>query len=245
VQKHKGDGAAVLVAGLLMAVLLLSLVQGAPTGASLTNISTSQKSAVSPQSGNHSKGSIHTIGLTAEQQDMKWKAYVGNISSTFVLDDANDYSIYQWTVNSFSGQVYLSRGAIDWSAVSCATIANKQAEDTAVGHTSTSEDSVNSTFVTQGHKGFSVGTIPINANQCFATATWANDTMQTASATTPFTELLLWDSTNTRMVYTTFVENNAAGYRTNPYDFQAIVPDDAVPANAAMTYYFYLELATT
>jgi len=193
---------------------IMSYTYGAPTGATLTNVSTTQKNASDPDWGNHSKGAIHIIRLTAEQQNIKWKAYVGNVSSTFVLDDEDDYSIYQWTISDFTGQVYITRdGSVTWGTVDCANVTNKEAEDTAIDHTSTSEDSVNSTFTSTSHRDFTVASNPITDGDCFSTATWANDTTQTASATTPFTEVLLWDSTGGNMIYTTFVENDVSSYR--------------------------------
>jgi len=229
---------------------IIHYTYGDATGATLTNVSTTQKGAASPDWNNGTKGAIHIVRLTAEQQDNKWKAYVGNVSSTFVLDDADDYSIYQWSISDFTGQVYITRdGSVTWGTVDCASVANKESEDTALGHTSTSEDSVNSTFVSTSHKDFTIGTNQINDGDCFSTATWANDTTQTPSATTPFTEVLLWDSTGGDMIYTTFVETDASSYRADgspgtTYDFQAIVPEDADAGDPTLTYYFYLELTS-
>lgn len=236
---------------IVIAITMMSIyVAGDPTGAQLTNLSTSQKAATAPDFGNHSKGAIHTIGLAATQQDNKWKAYVGNVSSAFVLDDADDYSIFQWTITSFTGQVYITRNSsITWGNVDCATAANKEEEDTTIGQTSTAEDSVNSTFVTLGHKEFYVGAKQIVADDCYAAATNANDTAQVASATTPFTEVLLWDSDG-KMLYTTFVESDASSYRDDgtpgsTFDFQAIVPESGNAGTPAFFYYFYIELTTS
>ncbi len=224
-----------------------------PSGATMTNVSSSEKTTSSADFGNHSKGAIHTILLQAEQQDTKWKAYVGNVSSTFVLDDADGYSIYQWDISSFTGQVYITRltSAPAWADVSCASVENKSSEDIKVNHTTTAEDSVNSTFTQKAHKSFYVGgTVSIVENDCYSIATWVNDTQQTPSTTQPFTELLLWDNTNDEMIYTTFVESDRHGYKgdessiNTTYDFQAIVPDDAGSGEPAERYYFYLELTS-
>jgi hypothetical protein len=237
-----------IIATLLVMVSLsiLPFVSAQQTGATLENVSTSQKVSSDPQWANHSKGAIHTIRLTAEQQNLKWKAYVGNVSSTFVLDDENDYSIYQWTMDSFSGQVYITRNnAVSWSSVSCASAENKEAEDTSLNHNSVAADSVNRTFTSQIHRAFSVGSTSIGQDTCYSTATWQDDAAPTLTPTTPFQEVLLWDSVGSSMIYATFVENDVSSYRNDgvtTYDFQAIVPDDGQPSNPALTYYFYLEL---
>lgn len=250
--KKKNLGLIFFIAIALISFMsIISYTYGAPTGASLTNVSTTQKGAANPDWNNGTKGAIHIVRLTAEQQNIKWKAYVGNVSSTFVLDDSDDYSIYQWTITSFTGQVYITRdGSVTWGTVDCANITNKEAEDTAIDHTSTSEDSVNSTFTSTSHRDFTVASNPITDGDCFSTATWANDTTQSPSATTPFTEVLLWDSTGGDMIYTTFVENDASSYRNDTastnvtYDFQAIVPEDGDAVDPTLTYYFYLELTS-
>lgn len=228
----------VLIAG------IINFTYAQQTGAVVANVSTSQKAASNPDWGNHSKGAIHTIRLNAEQQDSKWKAYVGNVSSTFVLDDANDYSIYQWTLDSFSGQVYIARNnAIAWGSVGCASAANKVTEDTSINHLSTAADSVNRTFSQQIHNNLTVGSTFIGNNSCYSTVTWQNDANHQLNSSAPFQELLLWDGDD--MIYTVFVENDKVGYRADgtTYDFQAIVPDDGTGSNPALTYYFYLELS--
>ncbi len=239
---------AIMLLTIVVAVTVMSLfVSGDPTGAQLTNISTSTKTASNPDFGNHSKGAINTINLGATQQNSKWKAYVGNVTSSFVLDDADDYSIYQWDITSFTGEVYMTRNStITWSNIDCATSPNKELEDTVIGHTVTSEDSVNSTFTSLAHKGFYVGSKQILQDNCFSIALNINDSAQTPSATQPFTEVLLWDSDG-KMIYTTFVEQDLSGYRNDTedttFDFQAIVPA-GIPGTPSYTYYFYLELAT-
>ncbi|NTV23053.1 MAG: hypothetical protein HGA85_01595 [Nanoarchaeota archaeon] len=231
---------------LCLALLLVNEAMAQQTGATVTNSSWSTKNASTPQSRNDSRGTITTVSLNAEQQNSKWKAYVGNVSSTFVLDDSGGYSIYQWTMDSFSGQVYITRNnSISWAGVTCAGLGDKSYEDTVINHNSTRADSVNRTFVAQTHKAFTVGSTAISQNTCYSTATWKNDTAQVLSTAIPFQEVLLTDGND--MIYTTFVEDNMLGYKPESngvtYDFQAIVPDDGIGSNPLLTYFFYLELS--
>jgi len=245
---RKGLGVMLIVLAVFMSLSIVQETHAQQTGASVVNVSHTEKVTASPGSRNDSKGAIHTIRLTSEQQNTKWKAYVGNVSTTFVLDDADDYSIYRWDVTSFSGQVYITRNdSITWTTVGCASIPNKTYEDSQINHVSTAEDSVNSTFKTQIHRGFSVGTSSIAADQCYSTVLFQNDTQPTHTSGTVFEELLLWDNTTDSMIYTVFVENGQYGYRNitqnASYDFQAIVPDDATASNPPLRYYFYMELS--
>ncbi|MEM3374023.1 MAG: hypothetical protein QXE31_02260 [Candidatus Woesearchaeota archaeon] len=232
---------------LILSIILFVLGKNAlaqQTGATVTNISSSTKPIASADWNNQSKGFIHTLRLTAEQQDMKWKAYVGNVSSTFVLDDANDYSIYQWNVDSFTGQVYITRKqtAPLWSSISCATEANKISEDNSLGHISSAADSINRTFATRIHNNITIGTFTIGNNTCYATTLWQNNAPVPQTSSAPWQEIVLTDTTS--LIYAVFVENDKIGYRADgtTYDFQAIVPENATAGSSTVPYYFYLEL---
>jgi len=255
IQKKKLLGSLSIAVLIVMSLSMLSFVNAQAEGATITYLSNSSKNASIPGSRNDEKGAIHTIILDTEQQNNGWKAYVGNVSSVFVLDDADAFSIYQWSIDSFDGQVYITRNSsISWDNVECASAFNKTAEDSRLNHDSTIEDSINRSFTLTAHKSFSIGTRSVSADICFSLATNQNDTAQTASATTPFTEILLWDNSTDIMIFTTFVETDVLSYRNDTdgstsgganatYDFQAIVPDDNTLANPPVTYYFYLELS--
>lgn len=227
---------------MLAGLMLIGLTAGAPTGATVQNISHVTKGTTNPQNRTDGKGTINTVNLTSVQQNLKWKAYVGNVSSTFVLDDNADYTIYQWSITNFTGEVYVSRaGSVSWGTIVAATIANKQSEDTALDHTSSSPDSINQTFVTRIHPAFDVGTTPIVANSSYTVVTNKNDAAQVHNLNADFFEMLLHDGTN--LVYTTLVENNRPGYRTGRnYDFQMILAENATASAANVRYFFYIEL---
>ncbi len=223
--------------------LLAWSVLGEPTGTSIALVGNSTKQLDPAQNRTDLKGSITTIVMSAVQQNYKWKAYVGNISATFTLDDADDYTIYQWTLDSITGEVYATRSdtAPTWSGIGCGDAADKAAEDTALSHDSTRGDSINRTFSTATHKAFNVGPVEIDASTCYATTTYMNDTAVVLAEDAAWQEVLLHDGTN--MIYTSFVEENTYGYRNGTTnDFQMILPDDAVSTNATIPYFFYVEL---
>ncbi len=235
--------------GILLIMAMFPVVAVDPEGATVTFVSNSTKTVAAAQSRNDTKGTINTIRLNSENQNSKWKAYVGNVSSTFVLDDSDGYSIYQWQLGndySYTGQVYVTRdSSATWSGIACATRAQKATEDTRLGHNSLLADSVNKTFTSTVHKSFTVAGQSISNGTCFSAFTWVNNSAQTASQNAPFQEVVLWEGSE--VVYTTFVENGKSGYRNQSgvnerFDFQIIIPDNATIGSNEEAYYFYLEL---
>ncbi len=221
----------------------LSYVIGQPSGAQITYNVTETKTPAPADYLNTSGGTFTTLLLQSETQNLRWKAYAGNVSGVLTLDDSGDYSIYQWSLTEITGEVYASRNdSITWASVACASENQITTEDTNMNHTSSNEDSINSTFSYQIHKGFTVGTVPIAENTCRSTFTWANDTAQTPSVDAPFAEVLLHDGSN--LIYTTFIDDNTQGFNYNNYDFQMIVAEKGVGGYPNTRYYFYMELGS-
>ncbi len=211
-----------------------------PEGATLSYIGNSTKGSTTPGSRSDPGGYIHTMNLSLTQQNSKWKAYVGNVSGSLTLDDSNDNTIYDWALTTISGEVFASRSSsITWSSIGCAATANVEAEDTAIGFSASSDDTVNKTFSGTTHKSTIVAGNTISNSTCRAIATYVSDSAQASSESASFQELLLYDTSN--IVYATLLENDAVGYDgTSTYDFQMIVPDNETTANTL--YYFYAEL---
>ncbi|NTV24034.1 MAG: hypothetical protein HGA85_06730 [Nanoarchaeota archaeon] len=234
----------------VLAVILSSLfffvrlASSEPEGATVAYVSNTTKNASTPDSRTDAKGTITTINLNTLQQDIKWKAYVGNVSGTLVLRDSEDYSIYEWAAGgSPSGEVYLARNSsIDWTNIRCANQSVISIEETTLGFVSTAQDNINNTFAYNNHTSFDVGTVTIAESSCKNTATWMNDTAQTVNLNALFQEVLLMD-TSDHVVYASIINQDTASYKNDSltkYDFQAIVPD-FVSATIA-TYYFYVEI---
>ncbi len=214
---------------------------GQPSGADILTNESETKTPQAAEYLNTSGGTFTTIILSSETQNLKWKAYAGNVSGTLVLDDASDYSIYQWQLGTFTGEVYATRNdSISWGDIVCADGTDISNEETAMNHTSSSEDSISNTFSLNTHREFYVGSRKIDQSTCPSTFTWVNDTQQTPAIDAPFQEVLLHDGTN--LVYTTFIDDNTQGFNYNDYDFQMIVAERGVGSLPATDYYFYLEL---
>jgi len=216
-------------------------VSGQPAGAGVGYNLSETKPTAPAGSLNTSGGSFTTVILSAETQNIRWKAYAGNVTGVLTLDDNGEYSIYQWTLQQYTGEVYASRASsIDWTSIACATPYNVSIEETAMNHTTTNADSINSTFNLKIHKTFFVGNTPINQNTCKSTFTWANDTAQTPDITAPFQEVLIHDGTS--LIYTTCIDDGTQGFNYKNYDFQMIVAERGVGGYENTRYYFYLEL---
>ena len=222
-----------------------------------TKVNTSVNATISPG------GYIFTTSLNSLQQDARWKGYVGNVTGTLTLDDANDNTLYQWSLTSVSGEVYATRtsGNINWTGVNCTwlyegsrnySVSNRSAEVTEshILNHAAQDDHINATFSLANHTAFTVGARTIGQNQCFSVNTYYKDAAQsfTDPSTANFTEVILydaaWNVTTGNLLYETKIESNLVGYRADStYDFQMILPENGLAGFISSTpYYFYVEL---
>ena len=236
---------------ILLIVIGISYVVAVPVAPTVTLISNSTKTPGSGGIVNYTSGDastpdkaggyIYTVNLVAVSQNDRWKAYVGNVSGKLTLDDADDYTIYDWTVTtSISGEVYATRssGSITWSDINCSNLGNISLEEIAMNHTSNPNDNISATFNAQDNEEFYVGNVKIEANDCWTTNTYVND----SASVDNFEEALLHDGSN--LVYATIIEQDEAGYRNQTtYDFQMILPEKGISGwSSATAYYFFVEL---
>ncbi len=192
---------------------------------------------------NTTGGSITTVFLNATTQNIRWKAYVGNVTGKMTLDDAAGQTIYNWPVSIPSGVIHATRKSttVSWTDIQCANLTHIENENNAINQ-SLSEDNITTTFATKLHRTFYVGTTEINNNTCYSVHTYSNSTAQSSF----FDEVALYDGTNVtngNLVYSTMIENNIRGYNNQTYDFQMIIPENGLPTwSSSIAYYFYVEL---
>jgi hypothetical protein len=239
-----------IVVVITLTILMATFVAGVPSGPSITYKSASTSDRTAPTIESNSSiggGDIATILLSSQEQDDNWKAYVGNVSGTFVLEDSANYSIYEWALSTPTGEVYATRtsSAITWSNIMCANVTHVSQEEDNMGHTATfaPTDSINQTFDdnTLDHWGFYAGPKQIVADSCvYSINPWINDSAQPTADL--FEEILLYDGSN--LLYTSRIENNLIGYRNDStqYDFQMLVAENATAGASRTDYYFYVEL---
>lgn len=222
-----------------------------PQGASLSGEVLTTRANLTPGSETHPGGQIISLSMSIEQQTGNWKAYVGNVSGKYVLQNANNQSIYEWPLGTtITGEVYISRNStitFASSAIICANDTTMNTEQQFFGMTSSDSYSINNTFNETNHTAFSVGATSFDTNQCPFAALWINDTEQTAYNTSIFQEVALYDTLGQKLIYVAIINNDNTGYdnqtTSGTFDFQAIVPENS-SNQAGTTYYFYLELGS-
>lgn len=228
----------------LSTVFLIPFISAAPSGPTISYVSNSTFVGGSSNRSQDAKGTITVVTMSLNQQDYKWKAYVGNVTGGLTLDDANAKSIYDWSLSSIAGEIYATRAssAINWANVSCVTQGIIDTEQTAMGMTSALSDSINATFRYNAHRSFLIGTKNITASSCRSTATYVNDAAQTVNEAAKFQEVLLRDEVTSNFIYATLIDNDQQSYDgVSTYDFQMLVAENE-SSTTPTTYYFYAEL---
>jgi len=229
-----------LLVVLAIYLLSISFVIAVPASPSLTYVSNTTFTSSLTNRSTDVKGTITTITLSSNQQDYKWKAYVGNVTGRFVLDDAAGKSIYDWSTGAITGEVYVSRFSnVNWGSVACVNQTVIDSEQVGLGMSSSVKDNINSTFNYTNHGNFSVGTTPISG--CRSTATYINDAAQVMGPSALFQEVLLRDTLTSNLVYTAIINSSVTGYNGQSYDFQMIIGENE-SASIPTPYYFWVEL---
>lgn len=226
---------------ILILTAIVQVATAVPNGADFLYNSTETKVPAAAHYINTSGGTFTTLILYAETQNPRWKAYAGNVSGYLTLDDASNYTIYNWERTITTGEVYTSRNSsVDWTNINCSGLSMIYQEEAMLNHVTTHADSINSTFKYRKHRGFFSGTREIKNSTCPSTATWVNDTAQAISEDALFQEMLLSDGVS--LVYATLLQDKVSGFNTNKYDFQMIVAERDDDGTQATPYYFWLEL---
>jgi len=230
--------AVVLVAIMFSASVLF--VESAPQGVIVLYNNTENGSSTPAAAHTAAGGSFTTLVLNVTSQTSKWKAYVGNVSGKLTLDNSNNMTIYDWTLTTVQGEVYVSRNdSVNFTSLACANSTHISSEETALSINSTSDDSINRTFSQKAHKSFVIGGTGVVANStCYSISTYIGDVSQAASESSVFQEVIMSDGSS--VVYVSILEDAKVGFDNSFYDFQMIVPDN--PTEVSNTYYFYAEL---
>jgi len=227
------------LSGLLL-VLFAGFILAAPQGTQIVSNTTEYAPVGSIGSQNTTGGSFTTLILNTTTQTPRWKAYVGNVSGQFTLDDASSNTIYDWTATTFTGEVFSSRSnSVSWGDIRCAQDSLITTEHTALNMTAVQVDNINKTFNDTIHSAFFIGSTYFTNSTCRAIATYVNDAAQTPDENADFQVVLLDDTSN--LVFAALVEQDVIGFDNLTYDFQMIVPESDQQATPNV-YYFYTEL---
>lgn len=228
---------------LLLGILNVFVVAGAPMGPSTVDfIGSSRYSSSAAANISAIAGNLTELNFNANTITQTWQGYFGNISGSIKLGDSNNNTLYDWTSASPNGEIYATRNSDvpTWDSISCATQAQLDSEDTALGiNQATDQDSANRTFLNNTpFTEFFVANKNINSTQDCRVVNLYNGT---AAPSTDYQELLLHDGT--AIIYTTLIKQNAMGFDNRTHDFEMLVGENGHLGDTTPTpYYFYVEL---
>ena len=237
----------VLFSTLILLVHLLEVwaVPAGPTFDSITGSFANRTAGTARP--DDTKGYIYYTNITVSQQSTKWKAYIGDVSGKITLDDANNYTIFNWDTGTVEGgNVFATRSATpSWNSIQCLNSSVLTSEETRLRHDLGSQgDKLTTTFLANtNHQPFIVSSLSFTSNTCnYTLTTFVNSTAQPA-ASRNYTEVALMDNSTTEVVYMALLNTteNIQGYNTSFFDFQMLVPENGTSSTATL-YYFYLEL---
>jgi hypothetical protein len=249
--REKKDFVQAILVAFLGLVVLLFLINYLTVGVraadpqgpdDLVNPENRTKGNVSARMANISGGNIGVFNLNATMQNTRWKAFVGNVTGLFTLDDAGGSTIYDWTLSTMNGRVYATRNSslVQWGNVNCSNLTLLEQENINMEHSGI-DDNITATFnISAGatHASFYVGSRFMPANTCPTLNTYRNN----VSNDNYWEEMALYDTAST--VYVTIIDNDETGYDGATYDFQMIVPENGNSSfTGATAYYVYVELS--
>jgi hypothetical protein len=240
----------------LVGICVLVGVQGASTPIAPNSVtpgltSTFNASAYAPVSASALAGNITALVISGIGQTKSWQGYYGNITGTITLDDAQNFTFYNWTSTEPRGQIYATlNNSIAWTTVECFNYTADGLNETNIanyyGISPRDNDNINYTFNQTDHPSFQVGSRTMTT--CPTTYIHQDDAYQQAN----FVNVLLWDITNndTGWIYTTLIENKTASstndlvcYNGQTCDFQILVNENGHGTDTSTTlYYFWVEL---
>jgi hypothetical protein len=204
-----------------------------------------------PQNITATAGNITAMLLYGISQTKSWQGFYGNVSGTITLDDANNFTFYNWTSVHPRGQVYATlNNSVEWHTVECFNFTgeglNLTGMDMFYNISPNDADNINITFNQTDHMPFTVGFR--NFSYCPTTYIFQDDQYQQGN----FQNVLLWDITNneTGWIYATMIENKTPNainrltcYNGQVCDFQLLVNENGHWTDIETTqYYFWVEL---
>jgi len=260
-----------LIGLVIYLTLLFSLATfGAPdpSGAAVNPLKTGRGYGDVPNANGAMAGNATEIDITGDSITQSWQGYYGNVSGTITLDDASNYSMYNWTLASPEGEVYASNSSsVTWTNVQCFNFTalgnytnytedaeqkgatnlygkNLSMLETEFNISWDDMDGVNETFnfTQEGdvHNQFYVGNLEFTAGECLFTRIFGDSGQ---GENDEFEEILLWDPDSNSTIFASLLENNVLGFDNTPKDFEMMVLENGNNGDTAITnYWFYIEI---
>jgi hypothetical protein len=212
-------------------------------------------------------GNVTGLRISSTRSTESWQGYYGNVTGTITLDDANNYTLYDWSLPTPSGEVYAvnSSSTVTWGIVYCMNVSptrgssggtaagtggnvaykiNASQIELNFGINTTDLDGLNETFwdVYTDATGFTVGAVTIDvADGCSSAHPYTDQ-----ATDSNWVELLLSD--NTSLIFASVIRNSADGFQpgaSDNTDFEMVVLENGHTQQSLVTtpYYFYVELS--
>ncbi|MBN1544878.1 hypothetical protein JW898_05460 [Candidatus Woesearchaeota archaeon] len=238
---------------LLVSFAFAQTIPTEPEGpTTLDVVKTSRRSPVAASTIGALAGNVTQLSIIGNTVTQTWQAYYGNISGTITLDDALNNTIYNWDLASPEGEIYASEYPVDFTYgnIFCYDLNatddeysdfNTLAEyEALLGLADDDADGIDETFIEDtGYDMFYVGSKLINET-CPTTQMYDNNEVQDPNH---FQEVLLYDNTSNKLIYTAIIEQDVLGFDNQYWDFEMIVGENGHDGDTTTTtYYFYVEL---
>ena len=225
--------------------------------------STMNASNYMPESIEAYAGNISQLTIFGRSQTKHWQGYYGEVTGIIVLDDAQNWTLYDWPNPEPKGEIYATSNETtpNWMTIACFNY-TFGADGAGLGNVSYWEgrhdivwndvDGIDETFNMTTHPTLDIGEFTIQADSCPSTFTHINDYFQSED----FVEVLLADDAG-QLIFTTIIENKDTANNTDPvgyngvtHDFQMLVAEDGTSRTGpggtrnqdTTTYWFYLDL---
>jgi len=204
-------------------------------------------------------GNITQLTITGISQTRAWQGFWGNVSGWITLDDAQNYTFYNWSAAEPRGFVYASLvadGDPSWLSVRCFDMANNATNfDDFYNITRDAYDNVSETFQYEGGAYDTEWYIVNNSRwDCPKTYPFQNDAIQTKN----FINSLFYDASKTYnisagtagWIFGAKIENKNVSDKTDLpcyngqlCDFQLMVAEDGHGTDTAVTpYYIWVDI---
>ncbi len=104
-----------LIFTLTSAIFVLAITT--PEGPGTMSVVNSTRRTPTGMSSNEAyAGNITFLTITGQTVTQSWQGYVGNVSGVITLDDADNYTLYDWTDSSPTGEIYATYlSSVDWT----------------------------------------------------------------------------------------------------------------------------------
>jgi hypothetical protein len=197
-------------------------------------------------------GNITELTIEGTRITNYWQGYYGNVTGVITLDDADNFTLFEWSLGTIEGEIYAANATVsDWSTVRCINLSadypgyncTGQSEEclniteieNAYGMIATDNDGVDETF--NGTLGsITIGTITLN--NCPMVNLYVNDSSQ---STYYWNETMLTINNSETIIYAGIINEDGWAFNNVTRDFQMIVGENK--ESGASSYYFYAELS--